>query len=139
MALKKGTMIYSIAKFKCPQCHEGDFFVSHPYDLKNAGKLHENCSECGLKYAKEPGFYYGAMYISYAFGVSIFIAVVVMYYLIFRSIDVWTMLIITGILSVITAPFSYALSKIVWANLFIRYKKNAINKHHQSTIERKPH
>lgn len=127
MALKKGTKIYSIVKFKCPQCNEGDFFVSHPYDLKNAGKLHEKCSECGLKYAKEPGFYYGAMYVSYAFGVGLFVTTIVIYYLIFRRIDVWILLGIMGFLSIITAPFNYALSKIIWANLFIGYKENAKN------------
>ncbi len=125
MALQKGTKIYSIAKFKCPQCQEGDFFLSHPYDLKNAGKLHENCSECGLKYAKEPGFYFGAMYVSYAFGVAIFVATIVVYYLIYRSIDVIPLLVTMGILSILTAPFNYALSKIIWANLFISYRPNA--------------
>lgn len=131
MALQKGTKLYSIVKFKCPQCHEGDFFVSHPYDLKNAGKLHQYCSECGLKYAKEPGFYYGAMYVSYAFGVTLFVAVVVLYYLIFKRIDVWIMLGIVGFFSVITAPFNYALSKIIWANLFIRYRGSAVEEYHK--------
>ncbi len=125
MALQKGSKLYSIVKFKCPQCQEGDFFISHPYDFKNMGKPHEHCSECGMKLSKEPGFYFGAMYVSYAFGVALFVAVIVLYYLIFRSIDVWNMLIIVGVISVITAPFNYALSKIVWANIFIRYNKDA--------------
>lgn len=87
--LKKGTKLYSIFKFKCPQCQEGEFFISKPYDLKNVGKIHENCSECGIKYSKEPGFYYGAMYVSYALGVAQLVAVIVLYYIIFRQIDVW--------------------------------------------------
>ena len=73
MALQKGSKLYSIVKFKCPQCQEGDFFISHPYDFKNMGKPHEHCSECGMKLSKEPGFYFGAMYVSYAFGVALFV------------------------------------------------------------------
>lgn len=129
MALEKGKAMYSIVKGKCPRCHEGDYFISHPYDLKNTGKLHEYCSECGLRLHKEPGFYFGAMYVSYAFAVAIFVAVVVGYYLIYRSIDPWNMLIIIGIISVLTAPLMYAYSKIVWINIFERYDKNAIATH----------
>jgi len=127
MALQQGTKIYSIVKFKCPRCNQGDFFTSRAYDLPNMGKVHEKCSECGLKYAKEPGFFYGAMYVSYALGVALFVAVIVLYYLIFRRIDVWILFAIIGFISIITAPLNYALSKIVWANFFISYKKNAIN------------
>lgn len=138
MALKKGTKLYSIVNFKCPQCNEGDFFISHPYNLKTMGQPRECCSECGLKYAKEPGFYFGAMYVSYGFGVALFVAVVVLYYLIFNRVDVWIMLGIMGIISIITAPFNYALSKIIWANIFIKYNKNAKEEHlkHQLVTEK---
>lgn len=127
MALKKGSKLYSVVKFKCPQCQEGDFFVSAPYDLKNTGKVKEQCSECGLKFAKEPGFFFGAMYVSYAFGVAIFVATVIVYYLIFNRIDVWNMLIIMGVLSVLTAPLNYTVSKIIWANIFIKYRGKLAN------------
>ena len=66
MSFLKDSKLYSILHFKCPFCHEGDFFLSHPYDLKHAGDLHEACPVCHRKYEKEPGFYYGAMFISYA-------------------------------------------------------------------------
>jgi len=51
----KGSKLYSIFKSKCPRCQEGEFFVSHPYDLANMGDIHTHCDQCGLKYAKEPG------------------------------------------------------------------------------------
>ncbi len=127
MALKKGSKLYSVVKFKCPQCQEGDFFVSAPYDLKNTGKVKEQCSECGLKFAKEPGFFFGAMYVSYGFGVALFVATVIVYYLIFNSVDVWNMLIIMGVLSVLTAPLNYCVSKIIWANIFIKYRGKLAN------------
>jgi len=136
MAIEKGTAMYSIVKGKCPRCHEGDFFISHPYDLKNTGKPHEYCSECGLRLLKEPGFYFGAMYVSYAFAVMIFVAVVVGYYLIFRSVDAWNMLIIIGIISVITAPLMYAYSKIIWINIFEKYKKDAIQEYKEKLTKK---
>src|SRR5574343_139839 len=62
----KGSRLYSIFKMRCPRCQEGDFMVSHHYDLSQVGEIHEHCNVCGLKYSNEPGFYYGAMYVAYA-------------------------------------------------------------------------
>lgn len=119
----KGTKLYSIFKMKCPQCQEGDFFLSHPYDLKKAGDLHENCSNCGLKYSKEPGFYYGAMYVSYALGVALFVTLWVSFNLFFPDLSVYWQILIIVLSSILSAPYLYALSKIIWANLFISYDR----------------
>ena len=121
--LAKGTKIYSIAKMKCPRCHEGDFFVSHPYNLKHAGEIHENCEVCHLKYSREPGFYYGAMYVSYGLGVALFVTLWVSMNLFFSwfSTGVQIAIIVSSML--ILSPYLYALSKIVWANLFFKYDR----------------
>lgn len=124
----KGSKLYSIFKMKCPRCQEGDFFLSHPYDLKKAGNLHSHCSECNLKYAKEPGFYFGAMYVSYALGVALFVTLWVSFNLFFPSIDLfWQITIITSSF-VLIAPYFYALSKIIWANLFISFDSDFLKK-----------
>ena len=61
--MTKGNKLYAVFKFKCPHCHEGEFFVDrNPYHLSTVGDLHETCSVCHRKYTPEPGFYYGGMY-----------------------------------------------------------------------------
>lgn len=125
MLVGKGSKLYSIFKMKCPQCQEGEFFVSHPYDLKKAGDLHENCSNCGLKYSKEPGFYYGAMYVNYALGVALFVTLWVSFNLFFPDVSVGWQIGLIIFFTVILTPYMYALSKIIWANFFIKYDKDA--------------
>ena len=125
MLVGKGSKLYSIFKMKCPQCQEGDFFISHPYDLKKAGDLHENCSKCGLKYSKEPGFYYGAMYVNYALGVALFVTLWVSFNLFFPDLSVGWQIGLIIFFTVILTPYMYALSKIIWANIFIKYDKDA--------------
>ena len=105
---------------KCPQCQEGDFFVSHSYDLKKAGDIHERCSECDLKYSPEPGFYFGAMFVSYGLGVGLFVTFWVAFNLFFPNLTVGYQILIIVLASIFTAPYFYALSKIIWANLFIK-------------------
>ncbi len=124
----KGTKIYSVIKGKCPQCHEGEFFVSHPYDLAHLGEVRESCSHCGIKYAKEPGFYYGAMYVAYALGVATFVTFWVSLNLFFTNVSIGWQIGIILMAIVLLAPYLFALSKIIWANMFITYKQPNHNK-----------
>jgi len=113
---------------KCPRCHEGEFFISHPYDLKKAGDIHQNCSNCGLKYSKEPGFYYGAMYVSYALGVALFVTLWTSFNLFFPYASAGVQITTIISLTILLTPYLYALSKIIWANLFIKYERNRKSK-----------
>lgn len=120
----KGSKLYSIFRMKCPRCQEGEFYTSHPYDLKNAGNLHEHCSQCGLKYEIEPGFYQGAMYVSYALGVALFVTLWVSFNLFFPWLSTGAQVTIVAVSSLLLTPYMYALSKIIWANLFMKFEKS---------------
>lgn len=122
----KGSKLYSILRKKCPRCQEGEFFTSHPYDLKNVGNLHERCSKCDLKYEREPGFYQGAMYVSYGLGVALFVTLWVSFNLFFPSFSTGLQVTIVAVSSILLTPAMYALSKIIWANLFISYEEPGV-------------
>ena len=47
-------------------------FPFSAYNLLRFFKMNEDCPVCGLHFEREPGFFFGAMYISYAFSVAIF-------------------------------------------------------------------
>jgi uncharacterized protein (DUF983 family) len=125
--LGKGSKLYSIFRHKCPRCQEGDFFVSHPYDLSKAGDLHPECPNCGLKYQAEPGFYYGAMYVSYAITVALFVTIWVSFNLFLPSFSVGWQIGAIIFFTLLLGPYIYALSKIIWANFFFSYEKNTNN------------
>jgi uncharacterized protein (DUF983 family) len=128
MIFGKGTKLYSIFKMRCPKCQEGNFMVSHPYDLRNVGEIHEHCDVCGLKYSKEPGFYYGAMYVAYALGVALFVTLWVSFNLFFSNVSIGWQIGSIIFASILLAPYLYALSKIIWANMFIKYDQDAIKR-----------
>ncbi len=119
----KETKLFSILRFKCPVCHEADFFVSHPYDLTKAGDVHPSCPVCATKFEREPGFFYGAMYVSYAIGVAVFASVWVAVAVLFPA---WGPLgqasAVVGAL-VLGSPYFYALSKVIWANFFFHFRR----------------
>ena len=118
----KGTKLYSILNFKCPYCHEGQFFLAHPYNLRRAGDLLEKCPVCHRRYTIEPGFYYGAMYVSYAMTVAVAVSMWVAILVLAPDMALDWQVGLIGSVMLLGAPLFYALSKITWANMFFEYK-----------------
>lgn len=126
--IKKESKLYSILHFKCPHCHEGDFFKSNnPYYFKSMSEVNEVCKVCKRKLTLEPGFYYGAMYVSYSLGVAHIISFWVARVVLGLEPEFWNFIILVGIFLLLLTPLYYALSKIIWANLFMNYKENSPN------------
>lgn len=120
---KKGTKIYSIAKGKCPKCHEGNFF-SHGFTFipNKITKIHKNCPHCDLKYMIEPSFFYGAMYVNYAITVGLSIITFLIAKLAFDLTLIQSFITIL-IALVVLAPLNLRLSRILWINMFVSYQE----------------
>lgn len=59
---KRGA-VSSILGLHCPNCHEGKVFSNLLL------KMNPTCPACGLKFEREPGYFLGAMYFSYAMAI----------------------------------------------------------------------
>lgn len=122
---KKETKLFSVLHFKCPHCHEGEFFKErNPYNLKVMSATYDYCPHCRRKLYIEPGFYYGAMYVSYALAVAHVITLWVARVILGIEPEFWNFIIFVGSTLLLLSPLYYALSKIIWANMFIHYKEN---------------
>ncbi len=119
----KESKLYSIIFNKCPRCHEGQFFVTNnPYDLKRFQKMHEHCPHCGELLMREPGFYIGAMYVSYAISV-VLTALFFFGFVIGLGLPMYWILGLLILLIVVLVPVSFRLSRLVWINIFVDYDK----------------
>ena len=124
---KKGTKIYSIVKGKCPRCHQGDFFKhKFTFNPTKITQLHDNCPNCHLKYMMEPSFFYGAMYVNYGITVALSIIVFLISKLLFNLTLLQSFLAII-IALIVLAPVNLRLSRILWINMFVSYRKNNNN------------
>lgn len=120
--IKKGSKLYSIFNNKCPRCQEGDFFMNKKVlSLKNSLKIHETCSHCGLKYMIEPSFFYGAMYVSY--GLTVAISIITFVILNFFGLSLLPIFIAIIIILILFTPFTLRLSRLIYINIFVHYKK----------------
>lgn len=119
--MAKKPILPSILFLKCPRCRQGDFLEASPYKLSKMNKLRKNCPKCDLKYSIEPSFYTGSMYVSYGVGVAVGVAVYVILLILGLADDPLTIFIsITGAL-ILTFPYIGAVSKAIWAHMFIKY------------------
>jgi uncharacterized protein (DUF983 family) len=125
MVIPKKNKLYSILYLKCPRCNEGDLFVhkSAYSPLKESISMPLRCSFCGLKFEKETGFYYGAMYVSYGLNVGLSVALFLFFYLFFWQFPIHYFLIADALFILATFPVITRISRAIWINLFIRYQE----------------
>ena len=115
--MAKTSQFLAIALSKCPKCRRGDVFSGTLYGL-NFQKTNERCSHCGMKFEVEPGYFYGAMYVSYAFVVGEMLNVALLTYLITGN-DTSPWLYISTIVGsiLLLTPINYRYSKIFLLHL----------------------
>lgn len=83
--------------------------------------MHERCDKCKQSFNPEPGFYFGAAYMSYIFGVTL--SGIIWFTMWKLQIDSTKNLLITIFSALILfAPYNFKLSRSSWLNLFGRIK-----------------
>lgn len=116
-------IFYSMIMNKCSRCHTGDVFESkNPYKLSKMFSMHKNCSHCGLKYEKEPSFFYGALYVSYAITSGWFIIAYVLQNTLF-NLELLTFAVGITVFITLVSPLTLRWSRLIWLNFFYKYKK----------------
>ncbi len=119
--LMKNSILYSILFLKCPQCRQGEFLKENPYHLSRMNAVRSRCPRCDLKYSIEPSFYTGSMYVSYAVGIAFAVATYVVLLILGHADDPLTIFISIVVVLALTFPYIGAVSKAIWAHLFIKY------------------
>lgn len=102
--------------------------------------MHKKCTQCGQNFEPEPGFYFGAAYVSYALTVALWVALFVAL-VVFDSLGLISFsfeedplfLMGWGIgLLIVLLPLLYRLSRSIWISTFVKYDKDAAAKHAES-------
>ncbi len=111
---------------KCPRCRKGNMFRAPLLSFKSK-KMHANCPHCGLKFEKEPGYFYVAMYVSYAFVVAELVTACVATYVLTKNLESpWLYLSVAVATAILLAPLNYRYSRIVlmyWLTPQFKFKE----------------
>lgn len=118
----------AMANARCPRCHEGRLFKYKWWNLFNFTQMHENCPHCDLRYEVEPGFFFGAMYISYAFTVGIMLIGGIIVFNFFNDPPAMGYVIPITIFSLVMVPFNFRTARVLFIHLFsgISFEQNSM-------------
>ncbi|MNK00421.1 hypothetical protein D3C87_182050 [compost metagenome] len=111
-----------MSKFKpildgaCPICGKGKIFETKGslFHMK-APKMHERCSECNYRFDKEPGYFFGAMYISYGLAVAELLPV---FLVLSWFIPLGWIFAVMLVVLMLTMFFNFRVSRVLWIHIF---------------------
>ena len=116
--MEERTYLGALFKAKCPRCRKGDLFTYPASNLLKFNVMNSECPCCGVRLEPEPGFYQGAMYVSYGFTVAVIVAMSIILYYFFGNPSEWIYIGSIITLMVFLVPLNYRYSRVVYLFLF---------------------
>jgi uncharacterized protein (DUF983 family) len=92
---------------RCPRCCRGRIYA-------HGMKMNERCPTCNLLFEREPGYFLGALYVSYGMASFILIALLLIGHWLFPDIDLGWMVLICGVVFVPFVPTVTRYARVIW-------------------------
>ncbi|MCG2611950.1 DUF983 domain-containing protein [Flavobacterium sp. SM15] len=110
------SVLMNILGEKCPKCEKGKVFAEKGnIFLLRMPKMNTSCSHCHHKFEKEPGYFFGSMFVSYAVAVA---EMVVFFLIVNQFVESYlTIVIMIAFLSLIMSTFNFRFSRMLWIYL----------------------
>jgi uncharacterized protein (DUF983 family) len=99
------SLLSAVARLRCPRCRDGRIW-------KRFLVMNDACPACGLVFEREPGYFAGAMVVSYGIAVPTFGLVVIA--LLLAGVDPVVALVAGGAFYLLLAPFIFRYSRAIW-------------------------
>ena len=85
-------------------------------------KMNDHCSFCGQSFQPEPGYYFGAMYVSFGINVAFFIAIWLSLHLFIEEVTLTIVMVALLVVVIGLLPITFRLSRVLWIYIFVRYQ-----------------
>jgi uncharacterized protein (DUF983 family) len=120
----KRSALAGIVSMRCPRCREGKMFPEGTLYSSKFMNMNDRCSFCGQSFNPEPGYYFGAMFVSYGINAAFFIAVWVAMYFTMEEVSLTAMIMALLVVVFGLLPITFRLSRVLWIYLFVRYDRS---------------
>jgi uncharacterized protein (DUF983 family) len=107
--------LLNILNNRCPNCHKGPVFADKSFFFSlGFPKMHTHCSHCHTKFEKEPGYFFGAMFVNYGLTVGeALLTYFIASYFFEKPFD-QRILIIIAVVILTLVSFNIRLSRMIW-------------------------
>jgi len=100
----------AVAAGRCPRCRRGRIF-------QGRFAMHPTCPVCALRFEREPGYFTGAMYVSYALGLPVITVSTVLVLLVAPQLSFEATAAVVVVLFLPFVPLIFRYSRILWIHL----------------------
>jgi len=76
--------------------------------------MNDTCPTCGLKFEREPGYFMGALYISYALAIVILGLLMFGWHVLFPDMDLGWAVLLAGLVYVPLMPLVFRYARVIW-------------------------
>jgi uncharacterized protein (DUF983 family) len=92
----------------CPRCRHGSIFAT-PLGMS------DDCPVCGLDFDRgDPGYFTGAMYVSYALAIPLIAVLTLIEHLIVPRWSLFRLVVLASLICVPLVPWIWQYSRVVW-------------------------
>ena len=117
MKLNNRNLLFSILQEKCPHCNSSNVYEPSK-GIFRMPVMKENCDVCHYHFDREPGYFLGAMYVSYALAVFEAIVTFLICFFGFPAMPIpWIPVAIIGVI-ILCSKKNYRLSRVIYMHLF---------------------
>jgi uncharacterized protein (DUF983 family) len=110
-------LLNSILHEKCPHCSGGKVFKKRE-SFFQLPEMNSHCENCGYQYDREPGYFLGAMYISYGLAVFQGILTFLLFTFLFPQMaTIWSVVAVILVITLLSMK-NYKLSRIIYIHIF---------------------
>ena len=100
----------ALLRMRCPRCCEGRIY-------ERGFKMHARCPVCGLVFEREPGYFIGALYLSYGMASLILLVGFGLLHLLLPAWDLGLLVLVVGVLFLPLAPAVTRYARVLWMYL----------------------
>lgn len=107
-----------IVNEKCPNCGKGHIYHKRKSAFSFIPKMRENCEICNYHFEREPGYFMGAMYVSY--GLIVLEGIFTFLVLSFLIEGISNIALVLSVLAVVfvLSMRNFRLSRVLWMHIF---------------------
>jgi uncharacterized protein (DUF983 family) len=117
----------SILQLSCPRCRRAKLFKTPTFSFKQPFDMKGHCDLCGQDFMPEPGFYYGAMFLSYIFMAWFCISFIALFHWVLGWSTNGSFALLLAVCAIFYV-YIFRLARSAWIGFNVKYDPKALTK-----------
>jgi len=123
MKSRAKSWLSSVIRLKCPHCRTGELFETGSFSFRQPFEMRKRCEVCNENFFPEPGFYYGAMFLSYiVFSFPCLFFVMFLHWIV--GLSTLASMALLCVVAGIGFTYVFRVSRSLWIHMNVKYDQS---------------